>query len=651
MLENFYSILSMLAGLALFLYGMQVMGDGLKSSSGGALKTALQRVTDKRFKAFLLGMLVTAMIQSSTATIVLTVGLVGAGFLTFEQSIGVVLGANVGTAITSQIIRLMDVDAGSGSLLSLFKSDNLSAIALVVGIILLMFVKKRSATAVGTIMMGFGILFVGLANMSSSVSSMGESLSGLLTSFENNYFLGFLSGVLVTGIIQSSSAVVGIIQTIASSVGVSFCGIFAVIIGVNIGDCVTTYLVCRIGANEEQIRTCLIHIIYNVCAAVLLFAAVLIGHGTGLIPDSLWNMTLNSGGVANVHGLFRIIPALLLLPFSNSFAKLAKRLVPDAAVEEDEDREIEANLRELDERLIENPTFALQESGQLIKHMAEVALKNLKASVNQINGYSEKRSTKIRDREEMLDRMTDASNRYVLAISPYITLDSDDQEQNFQLKALTSFERIGDRANEVNDGMQRLNEAGKDFSELGRADLAVVTDAAMEILQLAVDAYTNSDMTIAKQIEPMEEVMDELVEVVRNRHVERIAAGLCDAQAGIEFENILQNLGRVSDHCSDIGVYLLATKYPQIRGNEHRYIHELHHSNDEGYMKSFRAGIDKYVGSLSDSSDAIKAALADRKNAEQTVAKLDDEKSDDKKSLKKAKKEEKKSKDKDKKKK
>ncbi len=601
-MEVFYRIVALLGGLALFLYGMQVMGDGLKNSSGGALKAALARVTNKPAMGFILGMLVTAMIQSSTATIVLTVGLVGAGFLTFNQSIGIILGANVGTAITAQVIRLMDVEADAGSLLYFFKSDNLSAMALVIGIVLLMFVKKRSASAVGTICMGFGILFVGLVNMSAAVSTMGDSLSHLLVAFENNYFLGFLSGVGVTGIIQSSSAVVGILQSIASSVGVRFCGVFAVIIGVNIGDCITTFLVCRIGAKPEQIRACMIHIIYNVCAAILIFAVVLIGHGTGLIPDSLWNAELNSGGVANIHGMFRLIPAVLLLPCSGLFAKIATRLVPDKPVDS-EDADIEKNLRELDARLINNPGIALAESNHLIAHMSDVAFKNFTASVNQIFGFTEKRYGKIQHREELLDRMTDAANQYVLAISPHITLDSDENTQNFQLKALTLFERMGDRADNINDSMAKLSAENKAFSPSAQADIRILTEAVRETLEISVRAYKTLDYSLARHIEPLEEVIDELVEALRNRHVSRMAKGVCEALNGIEYENVLQNLGRISDQCSELGVYLLSIGDPSIRGNEHRYTHNLHHSNDQEYLGYFTEGYNKYFGMLNSIND------------------------------------------------
>jgi len=327
-MSMFYRIVSLLGGLALFLYGMRIMGEGLKSSSGGALKSVLASVTDRPVKGFILGLIVTCMIQSSTATIVLTVGLVGAGFLKFSQSAGIVLGANVGTAITAQIIRLMDVEAGEGSLLYFFKSDNLAPVALIIGITLIMFVHSRQSDVIGTVCMGFGILFVGLMNMSSAVSTLSGHLSKVLVSFEDNYLLGFLAGAAVTGVIQSSSAVIGILQSVASSVGVKLCGVFSVIIGVNIGDCITTYLVCRIGAKTDQIRTCLVHIIYNVLAALLLFTGLFVLRMTRILPDELWEGTLRSGGVANVHGLFRLIPAVILLPFSEKMQALAIRLVP-----------------------------------------------------------------------------------------------------------------------------------------------------------------------------------------------------------------------------------------------------------------------------------------------------------------------------------
>ena len=598
-MDAFYRIVSLLGGLAMFLYGMRVMGDGLKSSSGGAMKAALAKVTNKPVMGFILGVLVTCMIQSSTATIVLTVGLVGAGFLTFRQSIGIVLGANVGTAITAQIIRLMDVDAGQTSLLYFFKSDNLAPFALMVGMILIMFVgkKKHSAANVGTILMGFGILFVGLMNMSSAVSTLSDSLSRLLTSFEDNYFLGFLSGVAVTGVIQSSSAVIGILQSIASSVGVTFCGVFAVIVGVNIGDCITTYLVCRLGAKTEQIRTCVVHIIYNVLAAFLIFTAIGIMRMTGVISDDLWTRTLNSGGVANIHGLFRVIPAVLLLPLSGLFARLAEKLVPGKP-EDQEDSDIEKNLRELDMHLISNPAIALNETSHLIGHMADVALHNYDASVQQLYEYDPKRFDRIKQREDLLDRMTDASNQYIVAVSPHITTDTDNINQNFQLKAMTCYERIGDLALHISENVEHLREAEKSFSDTAMNEIRIATDAVREILELTSRAYKTNRNSLAGKVEPLEEVIDELIENLRERHVYRMTHNLCDIFNGIEFQNILLHLERISDQCSDLAVYMLGRNNTAISGNEHKYLQDLHQANDRDYQHAFQTGYDKYFNRL-----------------------------------------------------
>jgi len=598
-MESFYRIVSLLGGLALFLYGMRIMGDGLKGSSGGALRAALARVTNRTVTSFLLGLLVTCMIQSSTATIVLTVGLVGAGFLTFRQSVGIVLGANVGTAITAQIIRLMDLNAGSSSILYFFKSDNLAPMALVIGIILIMFLDKkvRNAPTIGTIFMGFGILFVGLMNMSSAVSEVSGSLSGLLVSFEDNPFLGFLAGAAVTGIIQSSSAVIGILQSIASSVGIGFCAVYAVIIGVNIGDCVTTYLVCRFGAKPEQIRVCLVHVIYNVCAAVFLFVAIAVLRGTGIISDGLWFRVLDSGGVANVHGLFRIIPAVLFLPVSGMFADLAEKMAPDQP-EDEEDADIEKNLRELDLHLVQNPGLALEESRHLLGHMAKVSNHNCEAALDQLFAFDPKRDARIEQRENLLDRMADGTSNYLIALSPYIVLEGDRRQQNFQLKALVCFERIGDLAVNINEEAQKLREQDTLFSEEGEEDLRVVFSAVLEVLSVSREAFKDQKMILAKKVEPMEEVIDELVESVRSRHLYRMTHGVCSAFSSISFENILTQLERISDQCSDLAVSMLALTDETILGREHEYLHQLHSSESATYTSVFSATHEKYFAML-----------------------------------------------------
>ena len=606
-MEIFYSVIAFLGGLAMFLYGMRVMGDGLKSSSGGAMKNALAKVTNKPVMGFLLGMLVACIIQSSTATIVITVGLVGAGFLTFHQSVGIVLGANVGTAITAQIIRLMDVSSGMDSPLYFFKADNLAPLALAIGIVFIMFLKRGSYKTAGNVACGFGILFMGLIYMSEVVSGFGESLSHLLTAFSNNYALGFLAGILVTGVVQSSSAVVGIIQSVASSVGVTFGAVFAVIIGVNIGDCLTTYLVSRIGAKPVQRRTAMIHVIYNVFAAVLCFLLVFIGRSTGILSDEFWNATLNSGGVANIHGCFRLIPAVVLLPLTRVFENIACRLIPDEPIEEEDRNAIEA-LDALDERLFTSPALALDQAERVVVQMSEIAAHNFDAAVQQLFNYDPKRDERIEARENLLDSMTDAANKYVVSLSPYVTREVDNQHQNRVLKSMICYERIGDLAVNINNEVKKLREENKVFSYTALSELRIAFDSIYEIMDITSEAYRIKDLDLASKVEPLEEVVDDLVEELNARHVYRMVNELCDPLNGIRYQSILTNVEHISDKCSDIAIYIMEGVNTSIFGQEHTFIHDLHHSSTEEYTENYNSEHIKYFKAL----EAIPAIPADK---------------------------------------
>jgi len=593
----FYNAIAFLGGLSMFLYGMRVMGDGLKSSSGGAMKNALARVTNKPFMGFLLGMLVACIIQSSTATIVITVGLVGAGFLTFHQSVGIVLGANVGTAITAQIIRLMDVSSGMDSPLYFFKADNLAPLALVIGIVCIMFLKSGSSKTIGSVACGFGILFMGLIYMSNVVSGFGESLSHLLTAFSNNYALGFLSGVLVTGVVQSSSAVVGIIQSIASSVGVTFSAVFAVIIGVNIGDCLTTYLVSRIGAKPVQRRTAVVHIVYNVFAAIICFLLVFIGRKTGIISDAVWTGTLNSGGVANIHGCFRLIPAVLLLPFTSVIERISTAIVKDEPIDE-EDMNAIAALDALDERLFTSPALALDQAETVVTEMSEIAAHNFDAAVQQIYNYDPKRDARIEARENLLDSMTDATNKYVVSLSPYVTREVDNQHQNRVLKSLICYERIGDLAVNITNEVNTLRSENKEFSDTALAELRVAFDSIYEIMDITSRAYRDKSAGLAAKVEPLEEVIDDLVEELNARHVYRMVNHLCDPINGIRYQAILTNVEHISDKCSDIAIYIMEAEDTSIFGQEHSFVHELHHSSSRKYLQAYSDDYSKYFNAL-----------------------------------------------------
>ena len=595
----FYHIVALLGGLAMFLYGMRVMGDGLKSNSGGTMKNILAKVTNKPVIAFLLGMLITCIIQSSTATIVLTVGLVGAGLLSFRQSIGIVLGANVGTAITAQIIRLMDLDSAEDSLIYFFKADNLAPMALIIGIVILMVAKRESQKNIGNVACGFGVLFMGLIFMSDAVSVFEDSLSGLLTAFSNNYFLGFGAGVLVTGVIQSSSAVVGIIQSVASTMGVTFNGVFAVIIGVNIGDCLTTFLVSRIGARPEQIRTAVVHVVYNIFAALLIIVLLVIGRLTGLLNDAIWLMKLNSGGVANVHGLFRVIPAICLLPFSGVLAAITEAIVPDKKEEENEEvAAIEQELRELDSHLLESPVLALDRVASLVNHMFDVAYKNFSVCTQQIYHYDKDKQKQIDEREDLLDMLVDAIGQYLVNMTPYIKRNRDFRSQNFQLKTSVCVERIGDLAVDITRAINNLQKEKKNFTESAIEELRIALDAVDDIVKTTLIALKNNDRDLALSVEPLEEVIDDLMVDLNSRHVVRMSANACDIYAGILYQDILTSLEHISDQCSDISIYIIEQSEAQIRGREHEYIHQLHHSNDPLFQERYRDGRDRYYSRL-----------------------------------------------------
>ncbi|MBQ0065572.1 MAG: Na/Pi cotransporter family protein [Firmicutes bacterium] len=594
----FYHVIALLGGLAMFLYGMRVMGDGLKANSGGTLKVVLSKVTDKPILAFLLGVLVTCIIQSSTATIVLSVGLVGAGLLTFQQSIGIVLGANVGTAITAQIIRLMDLKSAQDSLIYFFKADNLAPMALIIGIVILMTTKRESRKNIGNVACGFGILFMGLIFMSDAVAVFEDSLSKLLTAFENNYLLGFGAGVLVTGIIQSSSAVVGIIQSVASTVGVTFKGVFAVIIGVNIGDCLTTFLVSRIGARPEQIRTVVVHVLYNICAAILIVAVLTIGRSTSLISDGIWFMKLNSGGVANLHGLLRMIPAVCLLPFTNLFAKVAMKIVPDEPAEENEDGLVLNNLVALDEHLLSSPILAMDRVSHLLRDMADISYKNYKSCTEQVFGYVQEKDKKIKSREDLLDRITDQTNQYLIKMTPYIKRGTDFQTQNFALKSSSAFERIGDLSYDILNVVRDMNKQDIKFSDTANKELTVLIGAVNDILTMTIEVYRTKDMYQASKIEPLEEVIDELAKELNNRHTKRLSQNNCGVVEGLFFQNIVLLLESISDKCSDICVYVTELVQPDIRGREHEYIHSLHHSNDAQFRIEYKNNMIRYYGEL-----------------------------------------------------
>ena len=606
-------IVKMLGGLALFLYGMEIMGDGLKASSAGALKKALERVTSNTVKAFILGALITAVIQSSTATIVLTVGLIGAGVLNLKQSTAIVLGANVGTTITAQIIRLMDnsgTSSSEGSFLDLFTPEVLAPIAAIIGIVLIMFIKRSKTKNAGMIAIGFGILFIGLINMTSAMDPLKESdvFKNLIVSLSSNPIYGLLIGTVVTAIVQSSSASVGILQALtvtgasaAQASVINFNFAYSYVIGAALGTCITTAIVCSIGTKEDAKRVGFIHVIFSVIGGILFMGAVEIMRAVGAFPD-LWNSPVSGGGIADFQTIFKLVTALILLPFTPLLIKLSKKVIKDRPVDEG-DEEIAQNMRELNQQLLSTPALALAQVKHLLGHMAELSLKNYDTSVkllleNKGKSIDDAKLKKIAHREELIDRMADATNNYLVSLAPHIESDRDNQMDNYLMQTLTEFERIGDLAQNLADVAKDIADNSQPLSDEAVAELTIMTDAVREAIVIASEAFNNRDFDAAMKVEPLEEVIDDLNELLRNRHIARVKAGKCTVASGIYFFNALINLERLGDQCSDIAVYVLGLRDQTIVGNEHEYIRSLHHEQNEKYRAEYARNTEKYIKAL-----------------------------------------------------
>lgn len=591
-----FNFISLFGGLALFLYGMQLMGDGLKKGSSGALKAAMERVTNNPLVGFLLGLAVTAAIQSSTATIVLTSGLVGAGVLTLHQSLGIILGANVGTTVTGQIIRLLDLNADGSSWLNLFKPSTLAPLAAIIGILLLMAVKTRNSDTIGGIAMGFGILFTGLLNMTAAVSPLSESASftQMFVGLADKPLLGFLAGTGVAFLIQSSSATIGILQALSMTGALTFGSVYAIIIGVNIGDCVTTAIVCSIGSKADAKRTGVVHIIFNLCASVIIITALTILHHTGILNE-LWEQTMTSGSIANVHTIFRLSTAVLLLPVCGQFEKLARILVKDdMKLGENVDHE----LSQLDEKFFASPALALSAASDAISTMARLARSGVMSAVEVLHQFDQKTIDVINQNEDHIDALADSVDNYLIKLSSHVSTGHGNDLLNYYIQCFSEFERIGDYAVNLTENATELRSRGVEFSAMAQNELTVLGEALGEILDYAYNSFIALDAQTARRIEPVEEVVDDMVSTLRANHIRRLRDGQCTVYAGLIFLDILINAERIADQCSNLGVYTLSQFDPTIMNSHHDYIHRLHQGNDPVFNREYQEKHEKYFGML-----------------------------------------------------
>ncbi len=591
------AIVQMLGGLAMFLYGIEVMGDGLKNSSGAALKRVLEKVTGNVITGVLTGTLVTAVIQSSTATIVLAVALIGAGVLTLKQAVSIVLGANIGTTITAWITTLAFVESGGNWFLWLFDTDTLAPIALVAGIVLIMFIKGKKAKTVGDICMGFGILFIGLMNMTGAVKGFADSPAFVefLKTFSTNPILGIVAGLVLTVIVQSSSATVAMLQSLSATGALDFAAVYPIIMGINIGTCIVTAFYCFVGNSpRDSKRTGVVHVAFNTIGTVIFMIVMSIMQANAVFGASFWSMTVNSTVIATFQSLFNIITAVMLLPFTNQLVKLSLVLVKDAPQKAHPHPE----LLTLTENLYISPAVALNEATKAVAAMGALAQSNFALGCKQLIDYDEKEAAVIDENENCLDQFADDSDHFLIGLSKSIESEADDRQLDMLMQSVPNFERIGDYATNFVEMAQKLLEQGNAFSESAKQELKLISAAVNDILSVTVDAFGRNDNNAAKAVEPLEEVIDDMVMLLQDRHTKRLKKGECNVETGLVFMECLTYLERASDQCSSIAVKMLARDDEAILNNHHEYLRDVHSGSDSFYQSEKSRRRAQYIDPL-----------------------------------------------------
>ena len=572
-MDVLFAVLKLLSGLAVFLYGMDVMGDALKKAAGTRLKDLLGKMTSNPIKGFLLGLIVTAVIQSSSATTVMVVGFVNSGTMTLLQSVGVIIGANLGTAVTAWLTApaAMGTEEIAGGWTDLLKTDAWMPILAVIGIILIMFVKRGKKRDIGTVLIGFAVLMVGMKLMSDSVADYRSEIAQILTIFENP-ILGVLAGLVLTVVVQSSSASVGILQSLTGTGGVMSFGIaMPIIIGQNIGTCVTAML-SSIGANKNGRRAAVIHLSFNVIGAVIVLALFyLVNWLVGLIDV---NMYIDAWGIAIIHTVYKMIAIAIIFPFYKQLERLSKVLVRDKA----EDNE---TVNRLDERLLETPSIAVGAATDVTYAMAEVSFDAFKKALVLYNGpYDSKLADEIRDLEGKADNYEDALGSYLVKLSS-CDMDERDSEQTTKLLHLIGdLERVSDHAVNIVESVEEIKEKKITFSNEANHELEVLQNAVSEILDITYTALIKNDLKLATDVEPLEEVIDDLRDKIKLNHIIRLQKSECTIEHGFVLSDLLNNFERVADHCSNIaGCVVEISRYEAL--DMHKYLSQMKHDSKE----------------------------------------------------------------------
>ena len=588
-------VIQMLGGLALFLYGMRLMSNSLRESSSGKLKSMMEKVTGNPFKAFLLGLIVTAVIQSSTATIVITSGLVAGGIITMHQSLGIIVGANVGTTVTGQIVRLIDLNSDSSSWLQYLKPSTLAPVALIVGIVLLMFIRIRRSDAIGNVAMGFGILFTGLMNMSNAVNELSSSgiIEHVFAGIGRTPVLGYLGGAGVAFLLQSSSSSVAILQTMAANTFISFGVVYVVIVGIYLGDCLTTGIVCSIGAKADAKRVGVINILYNLSKSLIVLVAVNLLHAFGVI-DRLWESGMTAGTIANTNTIFNLGCAILLLPLVGVYEKLSKRIVRD----KEESAVAIPEFNALNPVFYATPALAFNSCYNALKLMFNKSVTNIDRALGLLEKYDRNVKQAIDSDEDIIDELADGVSNYLVQLSPHISEELHIRILDQYYKLVGEFEHMGDHAYNISETAARLQKEGVHFSEAARKELAASKELLDRILDATRLAFEKRNVEAAEEIEPLEEVMDDMINALSDNHMQRLREGKCSVSAGTGLLDVLTHFSRISDTCSNVGVSVLTRVNPEIANRAHNYVTQLHQGHDKEYNKAYHAAHKLYFDKL-----------------------------------------------------
>ena len=579
-------ITSLLGGIALFLYGMSIMGAGLEKLAGGKMQGVLQKLTSSTIKGVIFGTLITGVIQSSAGTVVICVGLVNSGIMTLTQSVGVIMGANIGTTVTGQLIRMADI-SGDSLWLTLIQPKTFAPVVAFIGCIFYVFLRNAKKKNIGQIMLGFGILFTGMSLMDSGVSPLRESAAfqELFVSMTNP-ILGILVGVVATVIIQSSSASVGILQALSSTGLVTFGSAIPIILGAHIGTAFTPLLTIG-GSSKDGKRTALIHLYFNIIGSVVLLAAIYAVRYTIGIP--VWNDVMNKSSIANIHTLSSVAAMILFLPFSRVLSRLAVLTVPDSAEEAQE-----LSMPVLDERLFKSPAVALQQAKNAVIKMSRRAARNVNLAAPLLIKMDEDVVSAVNVRENLIDRMEVEVSNYLIKMTDQELGDDESHAVTELLNFVTEYERIGDYAVNIMEKSEELYEKEASFSDHAKEQLKLLTSAMERILDLTNDAFENDDLTLARQVEPLEEVIDIMVEKLRDQHIKRLKDGICSIDTGVVFLDVLNNAERISDHCSNIAARLVGMSEGDDY-DSHTLKSLMHHNPTKEYSLHYEQCCKEYL--------------------------------------------------------